>query len=209
MSIEPDDDSLTTTPSDRLRVSEATGMRALAHPARLVAIQHLMTVGPATATELGDVAELSPSAMSYHLRTLERAGLIETAPSRGDGRERVWRSTHGVYEVESLDKSDEDARTASVELLETMLAVQEVETRQWLSKAQVPGWLDNGFFTEAILVATQAELEELGRAIIALLKPYTPRERRDTAPDAAVPTRVIFRGFPTSPPSGPSADVAD
>ncbi|WP_232075867.1 ArsR/SmtB family transcription factor [Phytohabitans suffuscus] len=38
------------------------------------------------------MAGLSPSATSYHLRALARYGLVEQAPSRGDGRERVWRA---------------------------------------------------------------------------------------------------------------------
>ena len=49
----------------------------------------------ATATECAEVCGLSPSATSYHLRALAKAGLVEEAPSRGDGRERVWRAARG------------------------------------------------------------------------------------------------------------------
>jgi DNA-binding transcriptional ArsR family regulator len=68
-------------------------MRALAHPARLAIWQHLGLEGPATATECAAVAGLSPSACSYHLRTLARYGFVEEDGSRAaDGRERPWRS---------------------------------------------------------------------------------------------------------------------
>jgi DNA-binding transcriptional ArsR family regulator len=75
-------------------------MRALAHPARLALMAHLGHSGPATATECAGVVDLSPSAVSYHLRALAKAGLVEEAPGRGDGRERRWRRTEEPYQVE-------------------------------------------------------------------------------------------------------------
>jgi hypothetical protein len=67
-------------------------MRALAHPARIAIWQHLGLEGPATATECAAVAGLSPSACSYHLRTLARYGFVEEDRSHAaDGRERPWR----------------------------------------------------------------------------------------------------------------------
>jgi DNA-binding transcriptional ArsR family regulator len=76
---------------------DAAIMRAMAHPARLALLEHLRNGGPATATECAGVVGLSPSATSYHLRALARAGLVEAAPGRGDGRERLWRITAGRY----------------------------------------------------------------------------------------------------------------
>lgn len=173
-------------------------MRALAHPARLLSIQHLMMVGPSTATELAEVAGLTPSAMSYHLRSLERAGLIETAPGRGDGRERVWRSAHTGFDVQSTDDGTDETRDASLELLEAMFALQEVETRRWLARAAEPGWLDTGHFIETTVVLTQDELLELGKQISALLEPFAARNRKAGAPADAVRMRAMFRGFPMS-----------
>jgi DNA-binding transcriptional ArsR family regulator len=178
-------------------------MRALAHPARLTSIQHLLTVGPATATELGEVVGLTPSAMSYHLRALERAGLISTAPSRGDGRERVWQSNFADgWEVESFEDGSADTRAASKELMETILAMEEVEIRQWMARADQPGWLDTGWFNYTTILANQAELNELGQKITALLREYGTRERRESAPDDAVEMRASFRGYPLPPARG-------
>ena len=76
-----------------LSLTDPRMMRALAHPARLAIWQHLGLEGPATATECAAVAGLSPSACSYHLRTLARYGFVaEDRSSSGDGRERPWRA---------------------------------------------------------------------------------------------------------------------
>jgi DNA-binding transcriptional ArsR family regulator len=187
-----------SAPADggKLQVRGASGMRAMAHPARLAALGHLNLVGPATATELGEVVGLTPSAMSYHLRLLERAGFIATAPSRGDGRERVWKSNHTSWELESFEDGTDDTRAASLELIEAVLALQEIETRQWLAGAETPGWLDQGFFIDTNLLATKDELFELGRQIADLIKPLSRQSRRESPPPGAEPMRVMFRGFP-------------
>lgn len=64
--------------------------RALAHPARVAILNRLIVDGPATATDCAEVAGLSPSACSYHLRTLARYGFVRLASPGDDGRERVW-----------------------------------------------------------------------------------------------------------------------
>src|SRR3982751_427340 len=77
-----------------VRISDPRVMRALAHPARIGIVEYLHNSGAVvTATECAGMVGLSPSATSYHLRELAKYGLVEQAPSRGDGRERVWRST--------------------------------------------------------------------------------------------------------------------
>jgi predicted ArsR family transcriptional regulator len=76
-----------------LSLTDPRMMRALAHPARLAIWEHLGLDGPATATECAAVAGLSPSACSYHLRTLARYGFVEEdLPRSADGRERPWRA---------------------------------------------------------------------------------------------------------------------
>ena len=76
----------------RESLSDPKAMRALAHPARLAILNRLGVDGSATATEVAEVAGITPSAASYHLRMLAKYGFVEDAPPRGDGRERVWRA---------------------------------------------------------------------------------------------------------------------
>lgn len=83
-------------PGDQERPLEITDprmLRALAHPARIAILQHLALDGPATATQCAEVAGLSPSACSYHLRALASHGFVEPDPdSAADGRHRPWRA---------------------------------------------------------------------------------------------------------------------
>src|SRR5688500_18037617 len=78
---------------DRDGLSDPKAMRALAHPARLAILNRLGADGSATATEVAELAGITPSAASYHLWMLAKYGFVEDAPPRGDGRERLWRVT--------------------------------------------------------------------------------------------------------------------
>src|SRR3982750_5031446 len=90
------------TESDGVRIRDPRVMRALAHPARIEIVEYLNSTGAVvTATECAGMVGLSPSATSYHLRELARYGLVEQAPSRGDGRERVWQSPGTGLRIEA------------------------------------------------------------------------------------------------------------
>jgi DNA-binding transcriptional ArsR family regulator len=94
----------------RTRITDPQVMRALAHPARIGIIEHLSSTGEGvTATQMAGLVGLSPSATSYHLRELARYGLVEQAPNRGDGRERVWPSTAAGWNL----SGDDDSRTSA------------------------------------------------------------------------------------------------
>jgi ArsR family transcriptional regulator, virulence genes transcriptional regulator len=56
----------------------AAMLKALAHPARLLVLCHLVEAGELAAGELGKRAGLSQSAMSQHLGKLRDQGLVET-----------------------------------------------------------------------------------------------------------------------------------
>lgn len=76
-----------------VRITDPKAIRALAHGARLAAINELYSSQKSwTATELAAFTGLTPSAMSYHLRALKKWGIVVDAPNDGDGRERRWKA---------------------------------------------------------------------------------------------------------------------
>src|SRR6188474_2788090 len=98
--------------AESTRITDPQVMRALAHPARIEIMEHLGSTGAVvTATECAELVGLSPSATSYHLRELAKYGLVEQAPSRGDARERVWRSTSSGFSVDG-DLAEPETRAS-------------------------------------------------------------------------------------------------
>jgi DNA-binding transcriptional ArsR family regulator len=80
-------------PQREVTITDARAIRALAHDARQRVIEVLYgEQRPRTATELARLTGLSPSAMSYHLRALEKWGVVERSTDEGDARNRPWRA---------------------------------------------------------------------------------------------------------------------
>src|ERR1700689_3144664 len=121
------------SPGNPLKLTDPRMMRALAHPARIAIWEYLGLHGPATATECAEVAGLSPSACSYHLRTLARYGFVEEdLASAADGRERPWRARNLSFTIEHGPDSSASGRVASRLLVENLRAASEEVRARYL-----------------------------------------------------------------------------
>src|SRR3954469_6773375 len=78
---------------DFVTLEDPRALRALAHPARQRLITELFAGRVLTATEAAEIVGLTPSAVSHHLRVLERWGIARRAAATGDARERPWEAT--------------------------------------------------------------------------------------------------------------------
>ena len=185
------------TEQARTRITDPQVMRALAHPARIGIIEHLSSTGdPVTATQMASLVGLSPSATSYHLRELARYGLVEQAPSRGDGRERVWRSTSSGWNLEG-DDAEPDVRAAEQELVEVYLSRDFARIREWFARQhqEPPDWRDAGVLMGQYLLLTAEELGQVTARVREVLAPYERRGRTDP-PAGARPVAVHYAAFP-------------
>ncbi|MEU7712675.1 ArsR/SmtB family transcription factor [Micromonospora chalcea] len=182
----------------RVTISDPQVMRALAHPARMAIMEHLGTLeGGATATECAEIAGLSPSATSYHLRELAKFGLIRQAPGRGDARERVWQAVNPSFHVEVGPDADPEARAAEAALVEAHLVRDAQRVRDWLRRApdEPQEWYEATWLSDSVLLVTAEELTGLNQAIQELMEPYRRRNRTD--PPAGVrPVAAQYRAMP-------------
>src|SRR5690348_310959 len=101
-------------------LSDAAAIKALTHPARLAVLDALFAGRELTATECAEIAGVSPSAMSYHLRALAKAGIVVPAEPSADGRRRPWRAAGTSLKLK-LDDSDAATRAAGQEFAGTVL----------------------------------------------------------------------------------------
>jgi DNA-binding transcriptional ArsR family regulator len=89
-------------PEKKVEITDPKAIRALAHAARLEVISELYsTQSSRTATELAQQTGLTPSAMSYHLRALQKWGIVVPAETAGDARERRWKAAGSDFTINS------------------------------------------------------------------------------------------------------------
>lgn len=163
------------TPGNPVKITDPRAMRALAHPARLAIMEHLALEGPATATECAEIAGLSPSACSYHLRALARYGFVEEdRASAADGRHRPWRALAVSYDVASVPDHPRAARPAARLLLGAARArSDQIRADYEEREAAFPReWRAAGGWMQDVLHVTPAELEQLRREVAELSGRY-------------------------------------
>lgn len=79
--------------SEQLVLTDPKAYRVLAHGVRRQLLDVLGSQEQLTATEAARRIGVTPSAMSYHLRALQKWGIVERVDTAGDGREHPWRLT--------------------------------------------------------------------------------------------------------------------
>lgn len=186
------------------QLSDPETVRALAHPARVAVLDYLESVGEATATECAKVAGMSPSAMSYHLRTLAKVGLIEDADSRGDGRERVWRRRVHQFSVQVDQDAPAGLKLTGRAVIEVYQRRSDEMLHRWLDAAfdEPREWFDQMQFNHTTVIVTPEELTEIKERLAEVLAPYLKPRRLGNEPEGSRAVAIHSRIFPEVGDSG-------
>lgn len=99
-----------------LELDDVAQLAVIASPVRFIAFEELFATQVAmTATQLAKRTRVSPSSMSYHLRELQRVGLVRRAAAGDDGRERLWEAPALRYDIRLSAVDDPAGRLALVD----------------------------------------------------------------------------------------------
>jgi len=189
------------TPPDPLpprAVIGAEALAALAVPARLALLNHLLAVGPRTASECAPFVGETASNCSWHLRALAKVGLVEPAPraADGDGRTRPWRATAVGFVFSDPADDGPAAAVARTALAGISAAYADDLYRRYLARQDdLPdAWTHAAGDSSYALSVTTDELEALLGRIDALIRPYVRPIRQDAPEDAEI-VQVTLRAF--------------
>ena len=185
----------------RTEITELRVLAALAHPVRVQLLNFLLGTGQHTATECAVVVEASPSACSYHLRQMERFGLVERVSpddvDAPDGRERVWRATATGFSFGGPPSADRPAERSARQAL-GVLGIDEAArlARRYVNHADTldEAWQDAAGFATYGLAVTAEELHDLTDAIDAAVRPFIAATRHDR-PDGSEAVHVTVQAF--------------
>lgn len=185
------------SPENPITLTDPRMMRALAHPARITIWAYLGMHGPATATECADIAGLSPSACSYHLRALARYGIVEEDPdSAADGRQRPWRVKMVAFHISTVE-ANPAVKLAGRFLAENIRTATEENRARYLDRQEEypVGWQEAIGEHNDVAHVTPAELDALKKRITKLIAPYRrldPAER----PPGTLPVQFTIDTYP-------------
>lgn len=179
-------------------LTDPASVKVLGHPVRLAVIDELYAGRELTATELAELVGVSPSAMSYHLRQLERYGIVRRSEARGDARERPWVRAGRSMRVEVDETATGSSGAARATQAAAALLVQEAlrrDTRRMLADHE--GEQASSFYTRIRVDVTPEELGELEKDLVALISRY--RDRGQELPDGADGVHVTLLAVRDAP----------
>jgi DNA-binding transcriptional ArsR family regulator len=175
---------------------DAQLLRALAHPMRNRILGLLRIYGPATATTLADRLGVNTGATSYHLRQLADAGLVVEDDSRGNARDRWWKSAHQGTDFDKSELLAEEPELALGFLhgigqmyAENMFrAIDNLQT-------MTPEWRDASLISDYLFQLRPEEMTAMMTEIKAVLDKYST-DLTEPLPEGAEQVSVQIQAYP-------------
>lgn len=167
-------------PPDELVLDDPRALRALAHPARTAVVDELYQGNVRTASELATLTGLTPSAMSYHLRALEKWGIVRRSTSSGDARERPWEASAKGLTIMSAGASEAASDAVAGLYLDRLR--RDLDAWRRREDDEPADWREIATINRGFPRLTAEEARELSEVVLQTVERFTsgrdPRERR-------------------------------
>jgi DNA-binding transcriptional ArsR family regulator len=183
---------------DHVLTSES--LKSLAHPLRVRIYDELSSYGPMTASGLAERLGESSGSTSYHLRQLERAGLVREDETRGKGRERWWERRPGSIAIpDARELPPGSAERLAVRFLEEeWYRTREQNLREFMAEGDTvfgAEWLDIATSDTINLRLTPEQLHGLVTDIDHVLAKYITAYKKTPSPGSR-PVQIHVNAFP-------------
>lgn len=194
-------DAAELTDTGDAELTDPRTLRALAHPLRLALIELLWREGSVNATEAAAELGESQASCSFHLRQLEKFGIVREVPGVR-GRARPWQLTRRGLRFSNVH--DDPEADIAWEALERLLRGRQVARyRAWLqSRSRYPRrWREAAYHGQHVIWMTPDELDQVAEELGTVLTGRY-RERKDdpgARPDGALPVEVLTIAYPIAP----------
>jgi DNA-binding transcriptional ArsR family regulator len=154
-------------------------LKAMAHPVRQRIEQALGRRGHARAADLAADLGLPANQISFHLRVLADAGMIEEAPQHArDKRDRVWTRSKAKWQLGSPDRPLEDERLGGIVMQQVAADLQDVLRRAVAWAPEYSTGRSNevhGTITTSSIWLTPEEWEQMMTRIHEVMDEYAHR----------------------------------
>ncbi|WP_313813391.1 helix-turn-helix domain-containing protein [Glutamicibacter sp.] len=164
-------------------------LKAMANPLRRQIFDALGAMGTGRAADLGELLGVAPNKISFHLRELAKAEMIEEAPELArDKRDRVWRPAATTYTTGQPAERTEDKSPSAINAylgqvihdeqrrLEATLA----HAQQWYAQGNAA--IDLAQLSTSNLMLTEDERQELQRRFDAIVPAFREDQKAGKIP---------------------------
>lgn len=167
-------------PGEAPHEMDARAMKAFAHPLRMAMYTYLSDHRAATSTMLAQHLGESTGQTSYHLRQLEKHGLVEEDPGRGTGRERWWKPISFTIRRAFVEPDGATAAQLDV-LMSHQLQDRFEKLRTWIGHhdEDTAEWRDASVDSTSTSQLTAAQARALSRELMEVVERHTDAAQQD------------------------------
>jgi DNA-binding transcriptional ArsR family regulator len=178
---------------------DVDGLKALAHPLRVQIFDMLSIYGSFTASGLAERLNESSGATSYHLRQLEKHGLVREVKGKGTGRERWWERPPGAVQIGNKETTASPAgRSASNMIFRQLRYNEDKLLTDFVERGPdelSPEWQDAGILSSLNTMLTSEQLSTYVHEVMQVTDKYV-RAYRGQKVAGARPVHVVVQAFP-------------
>lgn len=157
-------------------IEDPRAIRALAHEVRQQVIEELYDGEVLTATQAARLCGITPSAMSYHLRALEKWGIVRRDDPSVDGRERPWRAAGDSLTISANARRGSSSSTATA-FMGTEMASLRRTIEAWSTGDRRPE--ESAQVSRGRMWLTDAEARSLNDEIESVIEHYDTRTAQE------------------------------
>ena len=181
------------------KVTDYAQLKAMSHPTRMRILTLMSNKRPYTVSEIGTALGESAGTTSYHLRQLEKAGVVMQVPSPdGDGRKSCWRAVDEGYEL-SVDAKDTPAIAQALDQAGAEFLQAGRERYQAAADSLPAEWRDPGCNTGSVILLTAEEYAQMSAELLAVTQKWTQRNLTHREGDGSQPVMLateLFKWIP-------------
>lgn len=193
-----DEKEVDPTPSGDLQL-DIDGLKALAHPLRVQIFDALSIYGSFTASGLAERLGESSGATSYHLRQLEKHGLVREVEGKGTGRERWWERPPGAVQIgNKVTTASPAGRSASNMIFRQLRYSEDKLLTDFVERGPdelSPEWQDTGILSSHNTLLTAEQLAKYVHEVSKVTDKFL-RAYRGQKVAGARPVHVVVQAFP-------------
>lgn len=181
------------------KVTDFAQLKAMSHPTRMRMLTLMSNERPYTVSEIATALGESAGTISYHLRQLEKAGVVMQVPSPdGDGRKSCWQAVGEGYEL-SVDAKDASAVAQALDQAGAEFLRAGRERYRAAADSLPAEWRDPGCETSSVILLTAEEYAQMSAELLAVTRKWTQRNLTHREGDGSQPVMLateLFKWIP-------------
>lgn len=166
-------------------------LKAMANPLRRQIFDALGAMQTGRAADIGELLGIAPNKVSFHLRELAKAEMIEEAPELArDKRDRVWKPSANAYTTGQPEERRGDGSSSAVNAYlgqvihdeQRRLEATLQHAKRWYEAGEEP--IDLAQLSTSNLMMTEDERQELQRRFDAVIPGFRADQKAGKIPSS-------------------------